>query len=170
MHKVKCRYCGQEFDRDKEKAVKISNTRYIHERCLEKYNGEERDLDRLEEYIIKVLNINYINKKIKNEINSYKKNYNYTYSGMLKSLIYWYEIKNKKDTNNVKNKVNSDSKGVGIIPLIYDEACKYYYNLYLVRSLNEGKIIDKYKPKEKIIMIKPPERKERKIKLFDLEE
>lgn len=32
MHRVKCYYCGQYFDRDKEPAVKLENmNRYAHE-------------------------------------------------------------------------------------------------------------------------------------------
>ena len=32
-HKVKCYYCGKEFDRDKEEAVKVGARRYAHKTC-----------------------------------------------------------------------------------------------------------------------------------------
>ena len=55
--------------------------------------------------------------------------YDFTYSGMLKSLKWFYEIKhNDKDSSNGR---------IGIIPYIYKDAYDYYYNLYLAQQRNK---------------------------------
>ena len=44
------------------------------------------------------------------QLSQYEREHNFTYSGMLKALKYWYEVKH--------NPVDTD-RGVGIIPYIY---------------------------------------------------
>jgi hypothetical protein len=46
-------------------------------------------------YIIKLFKLkeDYILPKYMKQINSYAKDYNFSYSGMLKALKYWYEVK-----------------------------------------------------------------------------
>lgn len=53
---------------------------------------------------------------------------------MLASLRWFYEIK-----GNSKEAANG---GIGIIPYIYNDAKKYYYNLFLAQKKNEN--IKKY--------------------------
>ena len=90
MHKVTCIYCKQIFDRDKEPAVLVSTRRYAHALCAEKANREqtqaEKDYDQLILYIRKILKESYVKKKNKKQIMDFKKQYNYTFSGMLKTL------------------------------------------------------------------------------------
>ena len=40
MHKVKCKYCQEIFDRDKEPFVKVSERRYAHKLCFEQNQAE----------------------------------------------------------------------------------------------------------------------------------
>lgn len=163
MHKVKCKCCNQIFDRDKESFIKIDGGRYIHEECFQKYNKELDDLKNLKEYIMKILKIDHINSKIEYQIKEYKEKYNYTYSGMCKTLYYWYEIK--------KNSIEKANGGIGIVPSIYNIACQYYYNLYLIKEANKNKELENYKIKVKSMEIYPPQKRNyEKIKLFDLEE
>lgn len=39
-HKVKCLYCGQQFDRDWEPFVKVTAQRYAHKECAENRGKE----------------------------------------------------------------------------------------------------------------------------------
>ena len=134
-HNVKCTVCGQTFDRDKIQAVKVSARRYAHYSC--KPDGElvplanpvDEDLLKLEAYIEKLLGSNYNHAKVKKQIKDFKKDYDYSYSGMLKTLIWFYDIK-----GNPKDKANG---GIGIIPFVYKDACNYYYSLYLAQIANE---------------------------------
>lgn len=49
MHKVKCFFCGKQFDRDKEPCVKVSEKRYAHIECAKKEDPslvkEQQDKD-----------------------------------------------------------------------------------------------------------------------------
>ena len=92
------------------------------------------------------------------QLKEYKEQYNFTSTGILKTLIYWYEIK-----GNSTEKANG---GIGIIPYVYNDALKYYYTLYLAKLANESKNIEIYKPKEKVIEILPPKVQPKRIRLL----
>lgn len=165
-HKVKCKYCGIIFDRDTEPAVQVSARRYAHKECAEKNQKEktkeEKDLEELEQYIMKLFNEPYVNARVRKQIKDYQKEYNYTYSGMLKTLIWFYEIK-----GNSTEKANG---GIGIIPFVYKDACNYYYSLYVAQLSNETKNVNDYKPKVKEIEIFPPSVEIKQHKLFNLDD
>ncbi len=91
-------------------------------------------------------------------MNDYIKEYQYTYSGMLKALIYFYEVK-----GNNKNKANG---GIGIIPFIYKDAYNYYYNLWMIQQSNKDKNVIDYVPKLKEIKIPIPKKEPRKRSVF----
>lgn len=165
-HKVTCKYCGVTFDRDKENAIQISARRYAHPKCAKENEAnktqEEKDQEALESYIMKLFDEPFVNARIRKQINDYREQYNYSYSGMLKTLIYWYEIK-----NNSTEKANG---GIGIIPYVYKQASDYYYALYLAQLANEDKDIENYIPKVREIFIESPEVQIKKIKLFNLDD
>lgn len=152
-HYVSCVYCLQRFDRDTEETVQISARRYAHANCAQqretKQSQEEKDYEALENYIMKIFNKEYLTARIKKQIKDYRKEYNYTFSGMLKTLIWWFEIKG--------NSIEKANEGIGIIPFIYDDACKYYYSLYLAQLANEKIDIQHYQPIVEEIEIAPPQ-------------
>ena len=161
-HYVTCVYCGERFNRDKEPTTQVSARRYAHKECAEKHEAnkskEEKDLEALEKYIMHLFDEPYVNARVRKQLKEYKEQYNFTYSGILKTLIYWYEIK-----GNSTEKANG---GIGIIPYVYNDALKYYYTLYLAKLANESKDIEIYKPKEKVIEILPPRVQPKKIRLL----
>lgn len=163
---VKCFYCGEQFDRNSEPAIKVNARRYAHEKChLEHEKNktqEEIDSEELYKYAKDLLGDSYSYIKIQKQVEKYIKEYNYTYSGILKSLVWFYDI-----TNHSKDKMNG---GLGIIPYIYDQAKEYYYKIYLAQNVNKGKNIEKYKPKQININIKPPQRKIKRRKFFNIGE
>lgn len=167
-HLVKCTVCGKQFDRDKIQAVKSGARRYAHYSCLPK--GElvplvdpiDEDLLKLEQYVEQLLGEDYNPARVKKQIKDFKKQYDYSYSGMLKTLIWFYEIK-----GNSKDKANG---GIGIIPFVYKDACNYYYSLYLAQIANEAVSADSYKPVVREIEISSPEVYRRPPKLFNMEE
>lgn len=91
-------------------------------------------------------------------MNDYIREYQYTYSGMLKALVYFYEVK-----GNNKNKANG---GIGIIPFIYKDAYNYYYNLWMIQQSNKDKNVIDYVPKLKEIKIPIPKKEPRKKSIF----
>lgn len=155
MHMVICTVCGERFDRDKVQAVKTSARRYAHLRC--KPDGEkvplaneivDEDLQKLEEYIKYILNESYINARVRKQIKDFREEYGYSYSGILKSLIYFYEVK-----GNPKEKANG---GIGIVPFIYKDAYNYYFDLFKAQNQNQLKDVISFTSKTKEITIKPP--------------
>ena len=91
-------------------------------------------------------------------MNDYIREYQYTYSGMLKALVYFYEVK-----GNNRNKANG---GIGIIPFIYKDAYNYYYNLWMIQQSNKDKNVIDYVPKLKEIKIPIPKKEPRKRSVF----
>ena len=162
---VKCPICGENFYREDTDFVEYGKRRYAHKTCVDKQNGQisqdEKDYKELEEYIKKIFGKDYLNIKIRKQIKEYREMYHYTYSGMLKTLKYWYEIK--------KSDVEKANYGIGIIPYIYEDGKAYYYQLYLLQKATEKtENVDFYREEE--ITIPPPEKEKRKIRLFNLEE
>lgn len=168
-HIVKCTVCGESFDRDKIQAVKSGARRYAHYTCLPE--GElvplpnavvDQDLVDLENYIKNLLGDDYNPARVKKQIKDYKNEYNYSYSGMLKALVWFYEIKG--------NSIEKANGGIGILPFVYQDAYNYYYSLYLAQLVNEEKDVNQYKTKVREIVIKSPSVAEKPIRLFDLGE
>jgi hypothetical protein len=150
------------FDRDKVPFKQISERRYAHLTCAIAAENEksqaEKDKEDLENYIMELLGEEYISPRVKKQMSSYIETYNFTYSGMKKALVYFYEVK-----GNDKSKAKG---GIGIIPYVYRDAYNYYYSLWLANQKNEHKVITDYKPIVREVRIPPPQLKPRKRRLF----
>ena len=162
-HYVVCAICKERFDRDKFAAVLVSPRRYAHASCANKLPPEEakkeKDLKELEDYIIKLFNLDHMDGRITLQIKKYMQDYpNYTYSGIKNTLYYFYEIK--------KNSIDKANGSIGIVPWVYEEAYRYFYNQWLLSQKNADKDIELYKPKVRDIVIKPPKREIKKRRLF----
>ena len=150
------------FDRDKVPFKQISERRYAHLTCALAAENEksqaEKDKEDLEKYIMELLGEEYISPRVRKQMNGYVDEYNFTYSGMKKALVYFYEVK-----GNDKSKAKG---GIGIIPYVYRDAYNYYYSLWLANQKNEHKVITDYKPVVREVRIPPPQLKPRKRRLF----
>ena len=167
-HYVICTKCGVRFDRDMIQAVKDGGRRYAHYTC--KPDGElvplpqkDPDLTALETYIDKLLGKEANKARINKQIKEYTLEKGYSYSGILKSLIYFYEVKG--------NSVDKANGGIGIVPFVYQDAYNYYYDLFLAKNRNDKKNVQEITSKVKEIIIKPPQRpiKKRLFKFLDEE-
>ena len=159
IHKVKCTKCGQIFDRDAIPCIETGKRRYAHKVCpLPPNPKENEDKEKLEAYIMNLFKTDFIDPRVRKQINQYINEYHYSYSGILKSLTYFYEIK-----GNSLDKANS---GIGIVPYVYKNAYNYYFAIWEAQQKNEGKVIEEYKPKVKEVVIPIPKRKVRKRRLF----
>lgn len=172
MHNVKCKFCLETFDRDKVQAVQVSARRYAHLRCVpeqdkEKYqlvplaNSKDSDLIQLEEYIMKLFDTTYINPRIRKQIKQFHEEYNYSYTGILKSLSYFYEVKH--------NSTEKYGETLGIVPYIYEDARRYYYALYMAQLSNQ-----QVEVQQKIQVVEytipQPQPKKKEIKFFTFKE
>lgn len=164
-HIVKCVVCGEAFDLNQVQGVKHGARRYAHQTCfpsgelvpMEKPPEEDPDLIKLKDYINNLLGKSANWALITKQIKKYKDENNYTYSGMLKSLVYFHEVK--------KNPVDTETGGIGIIPFCYQDSFNYYYSIWQANQQNEYKL-NNFEQNEVIITIPPPQRQPLKDKMF----
>lgn len=161
-HLVKCVYCQKSFDRDKMPFVAVTARRYAHKECAEAENNKQKqevdDKIKLNEYIMNLFNFEYVTPRIQKQIQKYIEEYHYTYSGIHKALVYWFDVKH--------NSVEAAKESIGIVPYIYQDAYNYYYAVWLAQEANKDKKVADFIPQVKVIEISPPERKVKKRKLF----
>ena len=163
----KCAICGIEFDRNAIQAVRHSARRYSHQTCepnntdLVPMEGGANDpeLKKLKDYISTLFGENANWAMINKQIKKYKEENGYSYSGILKSLVYFYDVK-----HNSKEKANN---AIGIVPFCYQDAYNYYYSLFLAQQATQDKTLI---TKVKEIIIKPPKMRGTKQQFFDLGE
>lgn len=164
---VKCVYCQNHFDREKEETVSISARRYAHKSCHDAYGAkktqEELDYEALENYIKKLFNEPFVSAQVKKQIKDYRSEYQYTYTGILKTLIYWYEVKG----NSILDK---NQYGIAIVPYIYKQASEYYYALFIAQQANSDKHIEDFIPQTKEVVISTPTTTVKPRRLFKFSE
>ena len=159
LDNVICKYCNKPMNRKDEDCVALGNGKYAHKKCVEIEDSRElTEQEKLERYIMKLFGTDYVHQRVKRQINDFIQQYNYTYSGIRKSLVYWYEVKG--------NSIDKANGGIGIVPYIYQDAYRYYYALWEAKQKNKDKDIESYKPEEIVIHIPPPQRNIKKRKLF----
>lgn len=159
LDNVKCAYCQKLMSKKDADCVMIGNNKYVHKACQElEKKREKTDKEQLEDYIKELFNTTYIDPRIRAQIKKYVEEFNYTYSGIRKALVYHYEIKGGD-----KSKANG---GIGIVPYVYENAYNYYYSLWLAKQKNKDVEVEQYTPKVKEIVIPRPQRKVKKRPLF----
>ena len=162
-HYVVCNICKKRFDRDKYPAVLVSSRRYAHASCAGALSEEEMKVEKerkaLEDFIVQLFGLDHMEGRITLQIQKYMKDHpDYTYSGIQRTLEYFYVIK--------KNSIDKANGGIGIVPWVYDEAKRYFYNQWLLSQKNSDKDIDLYIPQVIDIIIKPPVRTPKHRRLF----
>ncbi len=156
---VICEYCKKPMSKKDSDCILVGNNKYAHIACKEIEDKREKtDKEQLEDYIKNLFQISYIEPRVQSQINKFIKEFNYTYSGIKKALIYHYEIKNGD-----KSKANG---GIGIVPYVYQDAYNYYYELWIAKQKNKDIEINLYTPKVKEVVIQRPQRKIKKRVLF----
>lgn len=125
---VKCGHCRTSLEKENSASF---NKKYYHPSCLKTIKQESEDYKLLIQYVEHLYGENYPFIIIKKQIKEYKEN-GMKYSGMRLALEYFYE--------EIGNSIEG-SKGVGIIPYVYEDAKNQYIN-----KQNIKKSIEKYKP------------------------
>lgn len=148
---VICKYCNKTLDI--REAVKITTGCFAHPECIDHLTDSEI----LDQYIMKMFEVDYVPPNIKKQINQYVKDYRFTYSGILKSLKYFFEVK--------KQPINKNSQTIGIVPYVYQQAYNYYYTIWLANQKNQDVVIEK--PKVVEIQIQRPNREKRHSNKFN---
>lgn len=157
---VTCIYCKQTFDKSKTACVQVSKGKYAHSTCYESEKKREKtDEEKLNDYVMKLFHMDYVPPRVQKQIKNYVNDYNFTYTGILKALKYFYEIQG--------HSLEKANDGIGIVPYIYKAAYNYYYSIWLANQKNADKDINDYvKPEVREVRIPIPQRKIQKRKLF----
>lgn len=155
-----CFWCHKAVDITDPNVVPLQELegRWAHKGCAQVH--PVNDYEKLMVYILQLFKSkdNYIPQKLQKQIKQYEDDYEFTYTGMQKALKFWYEIE--------KHPIDR-SRGIGIIPLVYERARQYYYSLYLAQLQNEQiKDYSAYIPQDIEIKILPPKKKVEKRNLF----
>ena len=159
MALVKCYYCKQQFDREKEPFKEIRPRRYAHAACAKNFgmllSEDEKTKIALETYIKNLFGT--IPPRVKQQLKTYTRApYKYTEKGILLSLKYWYEVK--------KADIRKSNGGIGIVPTIYNEANNYYTFVDNINKKNKN--VKPVESKTETVHITPPERRVKKSKAF----
>lgn len=154
-----CTYCKKQINLKTDDYVQITENLFAHKECQEKEDKRPKsDREKLEIYISKLFQTDFCPPNIMRQINILEEK-GYTDSGMLKTLIYFYDIKG--------NHFDISRKTIMIIPYIYGEAREYYKKLYYATLYNSERDIKQYIPKQEEVTISPPHRETiRKRNLF----
>lgn len=171
-HKVKCYYCGHTFDRDKEPYMQIPEKarRYAHKDCYLKtvalQRADEENKNKLEDYIKELFGYKVLPDTVNKQIRQYTTEKNYTYSGILKALKYFYEVRNGS-----KEKAFGR---IGIVPYVYEDAHNYYLAIWQAKQKNAEVKIEEYVLPVREVHIPIPQRepmqKKRSVFVFLEEE
>ena len=162
---VTCIYCKKTFNKSEELFKLFTNGKYSHQTCYElEQTRELTDQEKLEKYIMKLFDSDYVYAKIQKQIKDYITNYGFTYSGIHKALVYYYEVKgNKFDAGKAQG-------GIGIVPFVYQHAYNYYYAIWEAQqkqeNISDAKSVEKFIPKVIEVKIPVPQRETKKRKLF----
>lgn len=128
---------------------------------LEKEQKEKEDFERLKDTIRDIFGNSVDWSRTIIQIKSLKEKRGYSYSGMMRSLIYYYQ----KLGNEPQRTYGS---AVSIVPYVYEKAYNYYYNIWLLQQRNKQENLEyKANPTQEIrnITIKEPERTPIKIEM-----
>ena len=122
---VTCKYCKKKINKTKDTDYKAVKNKFAHLACIAAEEQREKtDEEKFYIYVIDLFKIedDFVPLRIKKQAKDFIEKYNYTYSGMLKALKYFYEIKH--------NDISKSNNGIGIIPYIYQDAYNYYFSLW----------------------------------------
>lgn len=173
QHIVKCKCCGESFDLNQVQGVRVGKTRYGHASCYPDSKdfvpmgeptakpAEDKELTQLKAYISQVYGDKVNWKLVTKQIKDFKQKNGYSYSGMLKSLTYFYDVK--------KNSTEKSNGGIGIIEYVYNEAYNYYLALFIAKNQNTNISKEKFLNNQKEIEISSVPRRNKKIKLLSMD-
>lgn len=144
----------------------MSEGKYAHIKCYEAEQKRElTDKEKLDRLIIQLYELEYVPPRVQKQIKEYTEKYNYTYSGIIKTLQYMYVIKGLN-----LDKVAFNTYGIGLVKNYYERAHDYYYAIWEAQQkqsfISKPEDLEKFIPKVVEINIPLPQRQELKRQLF----
>jgi hypothetical protein len=158
----KCPICETEVEKVEGEFIKHSSKTY-HINCYQQFEIRKQHRYELLEYICELYKVPMANGFITKQIKEYETQYNYTLKGIQMSLYYFHEVQGnpvQEDADNMKYK----TRGIGIVPHIYEEAKRYFIKMQQVGKAAQIEINNT----PEIVYINPPTKREKR-KLIDIE-
>lgn len=91
---AKCMYCEKLIDLTKDEYVHPRDNLYAHKECQDLEDKRPKsDRENLEKYVANLFDEDFCPAKLQRQLTKIETEYGFTSSGMLKSLIYFYDIK-----------------------------------------------------------------------------
>ena len=155
-----CFWCAKAIFPSDENVIELPNMfgRYAHKSCAATHPADDREKFRVFLIQLYKLKDDITWPRLEIQAERIAKEYNFTYSGMMKSLEYFFKVK--------QNPIDPE-KGVGIIPYVYKQAYNYYLSLWMAQEQNKQKDLSQYIPKDIVVEIKSPQREVSKRPLFN---
>lgn len=104
--------------------------------------NDDPEYKELLNYICKLFRVDKVSYLITKQIADYTDKYKYSYKGIRKTLYYFFEIQ--------ENAIDNMTHTIGIVPYVYDEARKFYQEIYEANCNNERANIEEHSRKVKI--------------------
>lgn len=132
-----CPVCKEKFNRELVPFV-LYKKRHYHEECfrglginIEEQEATEESKKILFDYFKVLFKSDTVSPLVCKQLNDFinNKEKKYTYSGIYKTLYYFFEVRGEDKTK---------SNGIGIVPFVYDEAKEYFFELYKMEKFNEN--------------------------------
>lgn len=164
---VECTYCKKKFFKSQTKNFKIlDNGKFAHAECYELESKRElTDKEKLDRLIIQLYELKFVPPRVQKQINDYVSKYDYTYSGIAKTLEYMYVVKGMS-----LDKAAFDTYGIGLVKTYFDQAKRYYKAIWEAQQSQKetlkGFSATEFVPKPVEVSIPVPKRKELKRQLF----
>lgn len=156
---VNCFWCSKAILPSDSDVIELPGLfgRYAHKSCAKEHPRDDRE--KFKVYLIQLYKFkdDMTWPRLFQQAETIARDYNFTYSGMMKALEYFYKVK--------QHPIDK-TKGVGIIPYVYKQAYDYYYALWRASEENKKKDLSEYVPKDIEITIKAPQRQVDKRPLF----
>ena len=158
-HEVLCRICKEKFDTTTTDYVMPSKNWYYHRKCYEDFGKKSVNIEsEVEDRLWFDASWRILHKDLRLDINYLKfqsqwKNFiqkKMTPKGIYFALRYFYIVK-KGDGERAEG-------GIGIVPYIYEDSCKYWIERNRIEANIVKKIEDQVRQaesREKVVIIKP---------------
>lgn len=158
MAYVRCFYCGEAFNREKEPCEKVRGRRWAHKACFDKYATDEDLKIQIFDYVKELFDIDVVSEEVKRQVQNYLGR-GYTCKGILNALKYFYDVQ--------KHSIVQADERIGIVPYVYNEAQEFFAKADKIREINE-KILSGWSEEQDVIKISipSPQRQVQKRNLF----
>lgn len=135
---VNCAGCEIKIDRETDAFIAISKKNY-HEKCYNSFQTKKQHRIELLEYICALYSIPVANGFILKQIKEFEEQYFYTLKGIQMTLQYFHQVQgNPVNPTNTKYKT---TKGIGIVPHVYDEARDYFIRMQSITTSAQNIVI-----------------------------